>query len=102
MYEDNQEKIKRVLRERITPQDRPLDVLITVLHELNLRNTFKMVHTRSNIQLADLNSKPHVRKSLINLIDCAIGTRFCTPPGPLQYQLICLGQFNRPTQINCE
>ena len=30
LYEDNQETIKRLLADRITPQDIPLDVLISV------------------------------------------------------------------------
>ena len=61
-----------------------------------------MVDTRSNIQLSDLNSKPHVRKSLRNLIDRAIGAQLYTPPVSLHYQLICLEQFHGRTHINCE
>ena len=40
LYEDNQAKIKRVLADIITTQSRPIDVLITDLHEIHLRNTF--------------------------------------------------------------
>ena len=72
IYEDNQETIKRVLVYRITPQSRPLDVLITSLHELHLQKTFEMVDTRSNMQFSDLNSKLHGRKSLNDFIDRAI------------------------------
>ena len=35
LYEDNQAKIKSVMSDRITPQNRPLDVLINALHELH-------------------------------------------------------------------
>ena len=51
--------IKIVLADRITPQSRPLDALITAINELHLRITFEMVDTISNMQLADINSKPH-------------------------------------------
>ena len=47
---------------RITPQSRPLDVLIAVLHELHICKTFYTVDTISNMQLADLNYKPHGEK----------------------------------------
>ena len=73
------------MADRITPQSRPIDVLITFLHELHLRNTFEMVDKISNMQLVDLNSKPHGRKSLRNLIDRAIGTIVYLPPGSLHY-----------------
>ena len=61
-----------------------------------------MVDTRSNMQLFDLNYKHHGRKSLQDIIDCAIGTRFYLPLGSLHYQLLPLGQFHEPTHINCE
>ena len=59
IYEDIQETIKRVLAYRITSQAIPLNVLITALHKLCLGKTFEMVDTRSKMQLAELNSKPH-------------------------------------------
>ena len=61
-----------------------------------------MVDTRSNMQLADLNSKPHGRKSLLNIIDHSIGVRFYPPPGSLHYQQLRLGKFHEPNHINCE
>ena len=51
MYEDNQALIKSVLAERITPQARPLDVLIAALHELHPMKIFEMLDTRSNKRL---------------------------------------------------
>ena len=74
LYEDNQEKIKRVLADIITPQARPIDVLITDLHELHLGKKIEVVDTRSNMQLSDLNSKPHGGKSFRNIIVRAIGS----------------------------
>ena len=79
IYEDNQETIKRVLADRITPQARPLDVLIADFHQIHLRKTFEIVDKRSNMQLADLNSKPNGKKSLQNLVDHAIGALFYPP-----------------------
>ena len=42
----------------ITPQASPLDALITTLHDIYLCRKFDMVGTISNMQLADINSKP--------------------------------------------
>ena len=36
LYEDNQATIKIILADRITPQSRPIDVLIASLHKLYL------------------------------------------------------------------
>ena len=54
------------------------------------------------MQLADLNFKPHGRKSLQNLIDFDISVQFYPPPGSLHYQKFCLSQFHDPNHINCE
>ena len=59
LYPYNQATIKIFLADRITPQARPLGGLITDIHKFHLRKTFDMVDTRSNMQLSDLNSKPH-------------------------------------------
>ena len=72
LYEDNQATIKRVMADIITLQSRPLDVLITALHELHLRKTLDMVDKRSHMKLVDLNSKPHGGKILRNITDSDI------------------------------
>ena len=59
-----------------------------------------MEDTRSNMQLAGLNYKPHVRKCLQNIIDCATGVRFYPPPGSFHYQQLCMGQFHKTNHIN--
>ena len=64
LYEYNQATIKILLAYRITPQARPKGFLITALHELCLLKTSEMVDTRSNIQLAELNSKPQGHPSV--------------------------------------
>ena len=72
IYEDNQAKIKRVLADIITTQDRPLDAMITAIHEIHIQKTFEMVNTRSNMQIYGLNSNPRGRKILSNIIDHSI------------------------------
>ena len=102
IYEENQAKVRRVLVDRITPQSRTPDVLITYIHEIHIRKIFDMVDTRSNMKLANLNLKPHVRRMIRNIIDCAIGARFYNPPESEHYKLLCLNQFYGPSYINCD
>ena len=59
-----------------------------------------MVDTISNMQLADLNSNPHGRKSLRDIIDRTIGICFYPPLVSEHYKLICLDSFNGSTKIN--
>ena len=88
IYEDNQATIKGVLADIITPQARPLDVLITAIRELHLRKTFEIVDKRSYMQISDHNSKPHGGNSLEYLIDRAIVSRFYPPLGSQHYKLL--------------
>ena len=90
----------RVLAYIITTQYRTINVLITDIHELHILKTFEMVDTRSNMQHSDLNSKPHGRIILRDLIDRAIGSCFYPPTGSEHYKLIQLDQFHGPSHIN--
>ena len=57
-----------------------------------------MADTRSNMKLADLNSKPHGVQSLIYLIDLVIRAYFYPPPGSDHYKLLCVDNFHEPNQ----
>ena len=94
IYEDNRAKIKILLLDIVTHQAIPLGVIITALHELHPQKTFEMVDTRSNMRLADLNSKPHGEKRLRDLIDHVIGDRFYPPIGSEHYKLLLFDQVH--------
>ena len=59
-----------------------------------------MVDTRSNMKLADINSKPHGGKILRDLIERLIVYRFYPPTGLKIYKLFLLDQFHGPSHIN--
>ena len=101
LYEYNQATIKILLADIITSQYIPIDVLITALLEIHLIKTFKIVVTRSNMQLSDLTSKPHGGNFHRNVNYFAIGSRFYHPPVSVHYQLLSLIQFHVSTHINC-
>ena len=88
------------MSKRTTPQAKPIDVLITDLHELHIRKKFERVDTISNMQLSDLNSKPHCRKSLRDIIGIEFGFCFYPPTGSEHYTLLLLNWFYGSTHIN--
>ena len=65
----------------ITPKIRPLDVLISSIHDNHLRKKFDMGDTRSKMKLSDVNYKHHVGQSLRDQIVRSIGIRFYPPLG---------------------
>ena len=64
------------------------------------KKTFEMVDTISNMKLADLNSNPHGRKFLRDLIDISFGVRLYPTPGSQHYKLFRLETFNGTIKIN--
>ena len=73
---EQQGKIKWVLSDRIPPQSRTVNFLITAINEHHPRKTFDMVDIRLNMQPFDLNYKPHGGTSLRDLVDFAMGNYF--------------------------
>ena len=92
-YEDNQATIKQVLKDRITPQARPIDVLITSLHEHHARGTFAIADCKSQLMLADFNSHPIGGDQLANRVFWAAGTRFLPPTNSRHYLLLQLDKY---------
>ena len=60
------------MSDRITPEVRPFEVLITDLHNIYLLKTFEMIDTRSNMKLYYLNYKPNGFKSIRDIIYRAV------------------------------
>ena len=52
------------------------------------------------MQLSDIDSKTHGRKSLRDIIDRVIGVRLYPPPGSEHYKLLRLDKFHGSTYIN--
>ena len=75
IYEYNQSTIKRFLEEIITPQARPLDVLVTPSHEIHHWKVFEMVDTCSTCNLlastASLVAEKYSGISYTSQLECA-------------------------------
>ena len=85
------------MTDSITPQSRPLGVLVISLHEHRLRKFFYMVDTISNMQFAKLDYKPCGGQILRDIIDCVIGARFYPPPGSYHHKILCLDELRGTT-----
>ena len=97
LYEYNQDTIKQVLSDRITPQILSLGVFINVFNEYHLRQTFVALDTISSMKMADLNSKPHGVQILRDLVDQAMGDRFYHPSVSAYHKLLRLDKFHNST-----
>ena len=87
LYEYNQEVIKILFSDMITPQDSPLDVLTNALHSIYLWDqTCNFLTSTPN---------PMEEKSLRALIGCVIGFRFYPLTGSKHHKLIRLDRFHR-------
>ena len=91
-----------LLTDIITTQSRPLDVLITAIIKFNLEKHLKWWTQDQTCNFLTSILNLMAGKSLINIIDIAIGERFYPPLGALHYQTLCQDQFHGSTHINCE
>lgn len=92
-YEDNQATIKQVNKDRLTPRARPVDVLITSLHEHKLRGTYEIADCHTDLMLADFNSKPLKGNELANKVFWAEGVRFLPPSTSTHFKQLELHKF---------
>ena len=94
IFEDNQATIAQVLKDRLTPNIKHLDIPVTYLHELYIRGVFCCPYTDSSMNWADLNSKPHGGTQLLNKTLWMIGERFYPPPNSEHFKLLQLEEYN--------
>jgi hypothetical protein len=92
-YEDNQATVASVLADRTMPRLRHIDVLITSLHEWHLAKHFALHQTRSDLMLADVNTKPLAGEQFYKRIYHAQGVRFYPAQGTDHYKLAQFEMF---------
>lgn len=92
MFEDNLATISQVLHNRIAPQARPIDVLVTGLNEHYLRGTYAISHTKTDKMLANFNTKPMAGDNLQQPVMWTVGHRFypTLATNPTHYKLLQL------------
>eukprot|EP00957_Ditylum_brightwellii_P210201 15364666-Ditylum_brightwellii.AAC.2 len=86
-YEDNAGTIKAITADCITPTHRHHNVSISTVIYHKQKGNIIVSHSKSELMLADPNTKPHSSKTLKIKIDRLIGTRFYPPEGSVYYDL---------------
>ena len=102
IYEENQATFKKIPGVHNHSPSQTSKLTNHLYPQNPSQNIFDMVDTRSNMQLSDLNYKPHGRKSLRNIIDNTIGSFLYTPLGSGHYKRLFLDQFHGPSRISCD
>ena len=93
-HEDNEATISQVLKDRLTPEVKHLDVIICWLHQQHLNRTFTPIPTSTKHMKADVHTKAHGGETLQRKVLPLMGFPFYPPPGSEHHQLLQLDQFN--------
>jgi len=87
--------IAAVLAEdRTMPQLRHINVLITSLHKWHLMQHFSLFYTKSELMLADINTKLQAGGNYIHQIHVTHGVRFYPPIYSDHYKLTAFDKVN--------
>ena len=78
-YEDNSATITQVLKDRLTPQVKHMDLKVTWMHQQKLIGIFTPHPCPTDRQQADFNSKPTGGCQLQNSVLHLVGARFYPP-----------------------
>ena len=97
VYEDNLATVQQVLKDRLTPRVRHLDVLITWLHDQHTCGIYTPNPINTNEMLADLNTKPQPPVILHRLCFILFGMNYYPPKSSEHYKLLRF-QYYDPTQ----
>jgi len=94
-YEDNQVTIQAVLADRTMPRLRHVDVLITSLHEWHLMQHFALSYTKSELMIADANTKPQAGRTTSDTSTSPMESDSSYPPPDSDhYKLAGFDKFN--------
>ena len=93
IFEDNKATIAQVLKDRLTPNIKHVDVPICYLHELYLNGVFHPNYVDTSKNCADLNSKPHGGILLMQKLLWMVGERFYPPRDSSHYKLLELDKY---------
>ena len=93
VFEDNSATISQVLKDRLTPQVKHLDLKVTWLHQQLALLVFDPRACPSDRQQADFNSKPTSGSQLQKSVLHVVGARFYPPCGSEHYKLLELDKY---------
>ena len=86
-------KIAQVNQDMITPLARPVDLLITSLHEHNLLGTYCLAYFKTTLMLADMLSKPLYVDILLDKVLLDVGFIFYPPTTSENFRILQLDVY---------
>ena len=92
--EDNAATITQVLKDRLTPEVKHLDVMVCWLHEQYKKHIFYPIPTKTCHMRADVNSKPHGGETLQKKVLPLFGFPFYPPADSDHYKQLELDKYN--------
>ena len=92
-YGDNAAALSVIESKRMTPRVRHFDIPIAYLHEHRSRDTFIPQKVCTQLQLADLGTKPHPPIVLRRLRDWGFGVRYYPSSDTLHYEYLGLRYY---------
>ena len=92
-YEDNNATISQILKDRLTPRIKHLDIPMTILHEDHQREICVAAYCPTDLNISDVNTKPHGGVTLQKKILWTTGLRYYPPAGSEHYKLLQLGDY---------
>ena len=93
-FEDNSATISQVLKDRLTPHVKHLDMKVLWLHQQKIFGIFLPLPCPTTRQVADFNSKPTGGPTLQQSLLYIVGARFYPPPSSIHYKLLHLSDYN--------
>ena len=96
-HEDNAATIAQVIKDRLTPRVKHIDILISWLNEQYSRKHIEPVFCTSDNQAGDMNTKPHGGYKLQEKYLPMVGHQHYPPPTSTHYKQLQLHQFNIST-----
>ena len=93
-FEDNSATISQVIKDRLTPHVKHLDMKVLWLHQQKLFGIFLPLPCPTRRQVADFNSKPTGGPTLQQSFLYIAGARFYPPPSFHHYKLLHLSDYN--------
>ena len=93
-FDDNKATIAQVLKDRLTPRVRHIDVLVAWLNDQFSRERITPIYTASADNLADKNSKPHGGQTLQQKHLSSVGYKYYPPTNSDHYRHLQLHEFD--------
>ena len=99
-YEDNDATISQILKERLTPRIKHLGIPMTVLHEDHQRGVYVAAYCPTDLNISDVNTKPHGGVTLQKKIMWTTGFRYYPPTWSEHYKLLELDKYKIRCQLS--